>query len=106
MSVKYYNGKFDAYQRTYIINSEKYFSYIYLYYKKFILDISNAAKGSVIKFLTKSMLEDIEIPILSELEMIKFEENNIFLLDYIENIKKENNKLIELKKLYLNKFFK
>ena len=28
MSVKYYNGKFDAYQRTYVISSDKYFNLV------------------------------------------------------------------------------
>lgn len=105
MNVKYYKGKFDAYQRTYIISSNKYFYYLYLYYKCFINDISVGAKGSVIKFLTKSMLLDINLPILDEISMNTFENKIKEILNYILNLEKENAKLNKLKQLYLKKFF-
>ena len=106
MNVKYYNGKFDAYQRTYVISSDKYFYYLYLYYKSFINDISAGAKGSVIKFLTKSLLLDRNLPILDENLMNTFEKNVKIMLNYILILEKENLKLIKLKQLYLKKFFR
>ena len=106
MSVKYYNGKFDAYQRTYVISSDKYFYYLYLYYKSFINDISIGAKGSVIKFLTKSLLLDIDLPILNDNLMNAFEQNVKIVLNYVLMLEKENSKLIYLKQLYLKKFFR
>ena len=106
MSVKYYNGKFDAYQRTYVISSDKYFYYLYLYYKSFINDISIGAKGSVIKFLTKSLLLDIDLPILNDNLMNVFEQNVKIVLNYLLMLEKENSKLIYLKQLYLKKFFR
>ena len=106
MSVKYYNGKFDAYQRTYVISSDKYFYYLYLYYKSFINDISIGAKGSVIKFLTKSLLLDINLPILNDNLMSAFEQNVKIVLNYVLMLEKENSKLIYLKQLYLKKFFR
>ena len=106
MSVKYYNGKFDAYQRTYVISSDKYFYYLYLYYKSFINDISIGAKGSVIKFLTKSLLLDINLPILNDNLMNEFEQNVKIILNYMLMLEKENSELIYLKQLYLKKFFR
>ena len=105
MSVKYYKGKFDAYQRTYVIGSKKYFYYIYLYYKNFIKEISVGARGSVIKFLTKSMLVDIDMPIADEHSMKTFEDEIKERLNSIMSLETENKKLNELKQKYLLKFF-
>ena len=105
MSVKFYKGKFDAYQRTYVIHPQKYVTYIYLFYKTFINEISNGARGSVIKFLTKSMLEDCDFKLCDNNIMEKFENDNYKLLMSILDIKNENKKLEELKQLYLKKFF-
>ena len=105
MSVKYYKGKFDAYQRTYVIGSKKYFYYIYLYYKNFIKEISVGARGSVIKFLTKSMLVDIDMPIADEHSMKTFENEIKEILNSIMSLETENKKLNELKQKYLLKFF-
>lgn len=105
MSVKYFKGKFDAYQRTYVINSSKYFYYLYLYYKNFIKDIAVGARGSVIKFLTKSMLLDIELPILNDIQMNNYESIIKKILDYELSLFNENKKLMILKENFLKKFF-
>ncbi len=63
--LKYYNGKFDAYQRTYVISSKdtSKVDNVYLYYYlalklNYLKDIS---VGSATKFLTKGILDNILI---------------------------------------------
>ena len=60
--VKYYNGKFNAYQRTYVINLiNKEYSYIFF---KFLLEsklkyLKDASKGSSTRYLTISILNNL-----------------------------------------------
>lgn len=68
LNVKYYNGKFDAYQRTYIIESKDCnilntkFLYYFLY--KYIDVLRNNSIGGVIKYIKLSNLTDANIPLL------------------------------------------
>ncbi|MEG2808709.1 MAG: restriction endonuclease subunit S [Acinetobacter sp.] len=67
--LKYYEGKFDAYQRTYVLtlNDESVTTYKYLFYflKTKLLELKNNSAGSATKFLTLSILRDIQIPLPS-----------------------------------------
>ena len=59
-NVKFYNGKFEAYQRTYVLMpyNSRYSSWLY-YAIKYNLDkITLGARGSVIRFITKGNLEE------------------------------------------------
>jgi len=64
-SVKYYKGKFNAYQRTYVIthqnveNSYEYSAYVLQYY---LGELKRISKGSGTKYLTLEMLNRISIP--------------------------------------------
>ena len=105
-NVKYYNGKFNAYQRTYVITAHKYFHIILQYYKSKILEWTTSARGSVIKFLTKSMLMDDSFKISSnENENQEYENLAKEIQRKIKSLQEENTKLNELKQLYLKKFF-
>lgn len=59
-NVKRYNGKFEAYQRTYVLipYNEEYVGLLYTLIKYFLLDITGSHKGSVINFITKEMIEN------------------------------------------------
>ena len=59
-NVKWYNGKFEAYQRTYVLipYEERFTSWLYYAVKHNLAKITSAARGSVIKFITKGNLED------------------------------------------------
>lgn len=64
--INYYNGKFDAYQRTYVLSEFKnvevqyILHYLKAYLRKYIF--RNSRKGSV-PYITMPMLENFEIPI-------------------------------------------
>ena len=67
LNVKYHNGKFDAYQRTYIIESldkEKLFvPYLYVFLDKYIEKLREQAIGGVIKYIKLNNLTDTIIPL-------------------------------------------
>lgn len=75
-SLKYYSGKFNAYQRTYILtlDDEQKTTYSYLYYflKTKLIELKNNSAGSATKFLTLSILRDIRVllPQVSEQKAI------------------------------------
>ena len=105
-NVKYYNGKFNAYQRTYVIKANKYFAIILQHYKGKIKEWSSSARGSVIKFLTKSMLIDDTIKISNNYaKNQEYESFSKTIQEKIKNLLETNAKLNQLKQLYLKKFF-
>lgn len=59
-NVKWYNGKFEAYQRTYVLMpyNARYTSWLYYAVQYNLTNITSAARGSVIKFITKGNLEN------------------------------------------------
>lgn len=71
-SVKYHNGKFNAYQRTYIItplnNSEVNVKWLYFRMKYVTSELQSMSVGTATKFLTKKILDafEIELPTFEE----------------------------------------
>lgn len=70
LNVKYYNGKFDAYQRTYIIQDngegKLYIPYLYYFLEGYIEELRKQAIGGVIKYIKLGNLTEavIELPTL------------------------------------------
>ena len=96
-NVKYYNGKFNAYQRTYVIQNDTLFGNIYYSSLKSIDGFTKNANGSIIKFITLGLVQDIQIPIFTDkvniiLNNIVSKRNNIIL---------ETERLIALKEKLL-----
>ena len=62
-NVKRYIGKFEAYQRTYVLIpfDRKYHSFLYLTMKHYLQEITGGSRGSVIKFITKGNIADFEV---------------------------------------------
>ncbi len=61
----FYHGKFNAYQRTYVLQlANSNFSLEYVYYElgQQLQALRRKSQGSQTKFLTLSLLESIEIP--------------------------------------------
>jgi type I restriction enzyme S subunit len=68
LNVKYYEGKFNAYQRTYVIEcldeSKLFPKYLYLYLDKYVAKLREQAIGGVIKYIKLENLSDAKIPLL------------------------------------------
>jgi len=69
LNVKYYNGKFDAYQRTYIIESNSngrlHLPYLYYFMTRYIQELRKLSIGGVIKYIKLGNLTDAEISLPS-----------------------------------------
>ena len=71
-NVKYYNGKFNAYQRTYAITAKDEKTNVrILYYilTHYLADLKQMSLGANTKFLKLGMIEDIRIPDFNEHQM-------------------------------------
>ena len=105
LNVKYYNGKFDAYQRTYIIeviDKMKYSTkFLYLLINSKIDELRNASIGGVIKYIKLGNLTNIKVPVLSIEEQQKIVEK-MFSMDRVLEIKK--NQLFKFEELIKSQF--
>jgi type I restriction enzyme S subunit len=67
LNVKYYKGKFDAYQRTYIIESLNPdvldVRYLYHFMDKYLAKLRQMSIGGVIKYIKIGNLTDAELPV-------------------------------------------
>ena len=112
-SVKFYDGKFDAYQRTYIISvkDEKQLDYKYLTnYISFILnDLRDLSVGANTKFLTMKVLNKIKIPVPELSEQQKIVTKLDKLSEKIKNLHELQKSQLEdlklLEKAYLREAF-
>ena len=102
LNVKYYNGKFDAYQRTYIIESlDKTvlsIPYLYCFLDKYVETLRQQAIGGVIKYIKLGNLTEAEIPIPLIAGQKKIFENLCKLNELIVLRKEQLAKLDELVK--------
>ncbi len=97
-NIKLYEGKFNAYQRTYILipNDEKYYTLIFMAVKDRIASLSNSSRGSIVKFITKWDLEDIQIVLPKDGNLDIFSQLNSITKKIEQNLE-ENQKLSELR---------
>ncbi|EAR5015219.1 restriction endonuclease subunit S [Salmonella enterica] len=98
LNVKHYNGKFNAYQRTYVItvNSSDILNTRYLFYfmDKYIERLRTMSVGGVIKYIKIGMLTDVEIPLPSIIEQKRI--TAIFnKADYIRKKREQAAKLAD-----------
>jgi type I restriction enzyme, S subunit len=101
-SVKYYEGKFDAYQRTYVISvkDENNLSYHYLreVLNTRLNELRDASVGSSTKFLTLKLLQNLPISLPAIKEQRKIAEILSSVDEKITVNKKLKEKLTLLKK--------
>ncbi len=97
--VTHYDGKFDAYQRTYVVNpnNPNHYVLIYLFVKSYINYLKLQSRGSIIKFITKSDIENIKIVLPNLKTYAKW--NNV--LKMIENNMQSTQTLTALRDFLL-----
>ncbi len=99
LNIKYYNGKFEAYQRTYIIEdngSQKlYIPYLYFFMERYVDELRNQSIGGVVKYIKLSNLTDalIELP-------------NFEIQKQVVKILRKVSEIIKLKHTQINKLDK
>ena len=102
LNVKYYNGKFDAYQRTYIIESENKdvlsVPYLYCYLDRYVEELRKQSIGGVIKYIKLGNLTEAKIPMCSIREQNEIVTNLDKLTTLISLRKQQLAKLDELVK--------
>ncbi|MCQ2756004.1 restriction endonuclease subunit S [Helicobacter pylori] len=97
--VTHYDGKFDAYQRTYVVNpnNPNHYVLIYLFVKSYTNYLKLQSRGSIIKFITKSDIENIKIVLPNLKTYTKW--NNV--LKMIENNMQSTQTLTALRDFLL-----
>ncbi len=105
LNVKYYEGKFDAYQRTYIVESrdEKVLDtrYLYWFMYKYVEKLRKLSIGGVIKYIKLNNLTDPEI-LLPDLEG---QRKIVNILNKADGILKKRKEAVELLDDYLKSLF-
>lgn len=110
--VSYYKGKFEAYQRTYVLFdfTEVIPQYLFIFLNGYLKDkISKQKLGNTMPYIKMAMIADFEIPIptINEQEQIIKKINKFF--KKFENIKQNFEKNLknskELFESYLNNIF-
>ena len=96
--VKLYEGKFNAYQRTYVLitDDEKYYALLYFVVKDQISMLTNSSRGSIIKFITKGDLENIPLVLPKQNQDKIFNQLNT-IVEKIEKSREETQKLTQLR---------
>lgn len=95
LNVKYYEGKFNAYQRTYVIEStdKAVLSIKYLFYflDTYIEKLRNGSIGGVIKYIKIKHLTDIELPIPD----LETQNKIVTILDKVKSILDKREETIQ-----------
>lgn len=104
-NVKRYNGKFEAYQRTYVLipHQEVQVGWIYNLIKYNLPKIVSGYKGSVINYLTKGMIEKFKIAVPDDINDLMILKNFNEIEVLISNLNNQNTKLAELRDALLPK---
>lgn len=107
-NVKLYRGQFEAYQRTYVFSPSDVDNLYLLYHavRENMRQLFQRASGSTIKFLTKRMLEEINIYIPTEDVKQRFNNYSEKCQKRMELLKKEIQLAVEARDRLLPKLMK
>ncbi|MDR0831643.1 MAG: restriction endonuclease subunit S [Bacillales bacterium] len=104
LNVKYYDGKFNAYQRTYVlsaISKELNIRYLYWFCLIYVDELRNKSIGGVIKYIKLGDISEAIIPLPSINNQIKIVEK----LECFSNVIQNKNKiLLKFKELVKSQF--
>jgi type I restriction enzyme S subunit len=105
LNVKHYKGKFEAYQRTYIIQvadeSKLDSRYLYYFMSKYVDKLRELSIGGVIKYIKLGMLTDAEIP----LPPLEEQKRIAAILDKADAIRRKRQAAIKLADDFLRATF-
>ena len=104
-NVKFYNGKFEAYQRTYVLipDNPRFSAWLFYVAKYNLNKITASARGSVIKFITKGCLEDFSFYAPSNLDDFDIIDQFTVINNIIASNDQENALLSKLRDMLLPK---
>lgn len=94
-NVKHYSGEFNAYQRTYVLipNDEIFYGTLYMASLKLVNKFKKASAGSIVKFISKSDVENIEIIVPKDRTLL------LQLNEYLYAIEKHQKEIEKLESL-------
>ena len=104
-NVKLYRGKFEAYQRTYVLAPFDHLNLFNLYFtvQDNMEALAKGASGSTIKFLTKGMLQKILVLTADKKILDKFNDYEENIQQKVEALKKQVEDLTEIRNRLLPK---
>ena len=95
-NVKHYSGKFNAYQRTYVLipTEDKYYGCMYFALNDKVLAFKTGSNGSIVKFITKGDVEGVSILVAPQSSLYHKINSLIY---HIEHLNKEGEELTRLR---------
>lgn len=106
--LNYYEGKFDVYQRTYVMTEVEGFDLKFIYYalKPVLSHFREISQGSATKFLTIKILNELQLPIPASLNEQKAIAEILFDLDSkIKILQQQNNTLEKIGNIIFKHWF-
>ena len=102
-SVKRFTGRFNAYQRTYVLEpkSKNLYPIVYFVIIDNVIKFTSGSRGSIIKFITRGDIENIDVVLPNDIENMRFSEVLHTYLLQVELLEKQNHQLTQLRDFLL-----
>lgn len=102
-SVKRFTGRFNAYQRTYVLEpkSKNLYPIVYFVIIDNVIKFTSGSRGSIIKFITRGDIENIDVVLPNDIENMRFSEVLHTYLLQAELLEKQNHQLTQLRDFLL-----
>jgi len=102
-SVKRFTGRFNAYQQTYVLEpkSKNLYPIVYFVIIDNVIKFTSGSRGSIIKFITRGDIENIDVVLPNDIENMRFSEVLHTYLLQAELLEKQNHHLTQLRDFLL-----